>query len=253
MNGRPDLNYPNWMDIAHWSYFSLDHFDKLPAAGTGGAWTPAGATITRHASIGAPILCLGATDTNNSAGGIKRTNAALQFRDDAPFVHRTRMLFTEAVSSGVANGFVGVSDQAIGSILGDDGAGPAASHDGAGFYWKDGSTQLYVWAGNGTTIFNEALSATNRNNLTQTSILASSANIRDWQVWSKPTRTGYTEIQWLLNGQLVASYEMVTATAAMMGSAILGKSGDATNEQTIRIYSSMEAQNYATLVGTSLA
>lgn len=252
-NNRKLVEYPSHFDLSHWSYFHHSNFAHLPAAGDS-EWAVDGGTLTRAAAVGAPIIVITDTNTDNAVGGINRPSKSLQFRDDGSFLFRARLSYAEAVTTAVANGFIGVSDKAITAILGDDGAGIAGTHDGAGFYWKEGSQTLHAWVGNGSEVFDELLTASNRNNLAGALILGSSALVRDYQIYGTPAGIGgKMTITFKINGFTVAQYSVLTASAALMASHMLVKSGDATNEQSMTIYSHIEAQSYANQVGTSLA
>jgi hypothetical protein len=76
-----------------------------------------------------------------------------------PFFFEAKIKLTEA-NTDDANFIVGLSDTLTTGLLADDGAGPAASYDGAVFFKVDGGTDIQFETSNaGTQVTNAAVSA----------------------------------------------------------------------------------------------
>lgn len=76
--------------------------------------------------------------TNNDASTLSSIAEWFKFQTDKKLFFEARVKLTEAATDD-ANIFVGLSDTVTVDIMQDDGAGPAASFDGAGFYKLDGN------------------------------------------------------------------------------------------------------------------
>jgi len=95
--------------------------------------------------------------TNNNETYLASTNEAFLFDTDKKFVFKCRVKLTEAATDD-ANWVIGVSDTASADFLVDDGAGPAASYDGAVFFKVDGTMKIQFESSNaGTQVTNATL------------------------------------------------------------------------------------------------
>lgn len=243
---RPGLNYPNWMDLGNLTYFVHDNFDDIVLATGLPRWTADGTLTKSTSKIGTPLIATTAGATDNDNAGVLLATKPMQFSDSKPFYMRAAYLFTEASVTANTNGCIGVTDQTgDDNVLADNGGGPLSTSDAAMFYFKDGSPNLWVWASNGSGFnFNEELKASNRNNKSGVTWVASSSSERIFEIESKPLRTGYTEVMFKINGELVASAVVPTASAAMMGPVLHVKCGTNTAAQAFESRFCQYAQNY---------
>jgi hypothetical protein len=97
--------------------------------------------------------------TDNNECAVATTNKPFKFADDKPIIFEALVQYTEA-NTDDANIFIGLS-----SVLGtadmmlDNGAGPAASFSGCGFYKVDGETAWRFVTSMGSTQTKSALSS----------------------------------------------------------------------------------------------
>ena len=146
----PVTGFPIWngIDPSDWITF-IDDFIDLDITTVGvGAASSLGYYIqgdhigTTGAEDGlGGWLEIGAPNTDNHEVYLASTNEAFLFDTDKKFVLKCRIKLTEA-NTDDANWVIGVSDTAGANFLQDNGAGPAASYDGAIFFKVDGTMKI---------------------------------------------------------------------------------------------------------------
>lgn len=122
-------------------------FDDFDAYVTGSRWTAlaadSGASVamedysSTYGFNGSALLTTGGT--NNNEASIYTTKKNFLLANDKPFEVRCRLQFTEAATNA-ANVFFGLTSVPGADLMVDDGAGPATSMSGAGWYKIDSSS-----------------------------------------------------------------------------------------------------------------
>jgi len=126
--GKPEL---------YTSFF--DDFNKNFASGAGDGWDTFGGSATRADEKGGAVM-LNTLATDNDEEYLADEFATSIFNTTSKLWFEARVRLTEA-NTDDANIILGLSDfGAADGLLQDDGAGPAASYDGAVFYKVDGGT-----------------------------------------------------------------------------------------------------------------
>ena len=122
-------------------------FDDLDAYVTGGRWTAlaadSGASVamedysSSYGFNGSVLFTTGGTDNNEAT--IYTTKKNYLLANDKPFDLRCRLQFTEAATN-TANVFFGFTSAPGADLMVDNGAGPATSMSGVGWYKIDSSS-----------------------------------------------------------------------------------------------------------------
>lgn len=109
-----------------------------------------GTTVAISASAAAGAVTIGTGTTDNNEAALATTNKNFKFADDKPIVFEASVQYAEANTSA-ANVFIGLSSALAADQLVDNGAGPATSFSGAGFYKVDGETSWRFVTSMGST------------------------------------------------------------------------------------------------------
>lgn len=112
-------------------------------------WTAAGDTAAGTDAIGGQ-LDITTTGTDNNEATLTLDNKIVVVAASKTISFMARVQYAEA-NTDDANVFVGLTDEAVATILGDDGAGPPADYTGVGFHKLDGGTNWIAEVANGTT------------------------------------------------------------------------------------------------------
>lgn len=159
----PVEGFPVWngVDPSDWITF-IDDFvtvaiDDLANGSSGYAVATDGIGTTGVEDGLGGWLEVNSTNVDNNATTVSSATEAFKFDTDKKFVFKCRVQLTEA-NTDDANWAIGVSDLATVDLLQDNGAGPAASYDGALFFKVDGTMQIQFETSNaGTQVTNATL------------------------------------------------------------------------------------------------
>jgi len=144
----PVQGFPIWngIDPSDWITF-IEDFISVPLDDTTGfptGWVivsdDAGTTGDEVDQLGG-WLRVACTGTDNDETYLSTLGESFIFATDKKFVLKCRVQLTEAATDD-ANWVIGVSDTVGADFLQDDGAGPAASYDGAVFFKVDGTLKI---------------------------------------------------------------------------------------------------------------
>ena len=146
---RAATKLPAGHDVAPHTFSDLDDYLGLDTTKWDSIQADTGATVTEDADGvgGVILLTTGATDNNEA---YHYSNEILKIAANKPFEIEARIQYAEA-NTDDANVVVGVMDAIAANHLLDNGAGLAASFDGACIYKVDGETRWRVKSSNGTT------------------------------------------------------------------------------------------------------
>lgn len=123
-------------------------FDDMESYVTGARWTAlaadSGATVAQgDADGGTAVLTTGGTDNNEAM--IKTTKKIFTIADGKTLQGLFRVQYTEA-NTDDANIYLGFSSAAAADLMVDNGAGPATSHSGVGFFKTDSNSSGNYWS-----------------------------------------------------------------------------------------------------------
>ena len=156
--------FPIWngVDPSDWIIY-MDDFINIPIDDSTGfptAWTIDTDTAT---GTGGVVDLLGgwmnvsATNTDNFGTTLSTIGESFVFDTDKKFILKCRVQLTEG-NTDDANWAIGVSTVATKDFLQNDGAGPAATYDGAVFFKVDGTMKIQFETSNaGTQVTNATL------------------------------------------------------------------------------------------------
>jgi len=161
----PVQGYPVWngVDPSDWITF-MDDFIAVPLTSdevsegvTGYAVATDGLGTTGVEDGLGGWLEVNATNSDNNATTLSTATEAFLFDTDKKFVFKCRIKLTEA-NTDDANWAIGFSNVATVDLLQNNGAGPAASYDGALFFKVDGTMKIQFETSNaGTQVTNATL------------------------------------------------------------------------------------------------
>ena len=221
-------------------------FDDGLNATTGGDWThlvaDSGSSIAvANANGGVLTFTTGATDNNECA----RSTTAKPFlvAADLPMMGVGRLSYTENATNK-ANIFFGFSSAIGANMMLDDGAGPATSFSGAGFYKVDGGTTWGVIVSNGSTQTLAVLTAAvSRDKLVKT---AGGGVYQTLRIEITPINTVVAEVMFFINDVLVYKVAEWTYTSiAQMGFGTYLKAGGSGGEVLSLDYQAVQAARIA--------
>jgi len=155
--------FPIWngVDPSDWITF-MDDFVNMPLdsgeithwAITRGGGT-ASAAVTSADGLGGWLSITSDGDNNDDCYVTSRSEAFL-FDTDKKVAFKARIQLTEAATDD-SNWCVGFSDTVAADFLQDDGAGPAATYDGAVFFKVDGTMEIQFETSNAGTQVTQSL------------------------------------------------------------------------------------------------
>jgi hypothetical protein len=121
--------------------------------------TDAAGTTTNPVDSSGGWLLVNATNTDNNETYLSSTNEAFIFTTNKKLYFETKISLTE-VSTNTANWTIGLSSVVAADTLQNNGAGPAASYDGALFFKVDGTMYIqFETSAGGTQTTNATLNA----------------------------------------------------------------------------------------------
>jgi len=120
-------------------------------------WTAVGDT-TAAADESGGVLSNASSNVDNNEATLTLDSKVAVIAASKPIQFAARIQYAEA-NTDDANVYVGLTAEAVGTILGDNGAGPPADYEGCGFYKVDGGTVWNAEVSNGTTQETQALDA----------------------------------------------------------------------------------------------
>ncbi len=145
-----------------------------------------------------------------------------------------KVLFAEAATNA-GNVYVGMTSSTAAASLGDNGAGPASSYSGIGFYKVDGSLNWFVEASNGST--QDTVELTANNSLDG---FAHPAGSSAWQILEidvKMKTSTKCDVMFRIDGVTVRKITDWTWTSMVaMGEALTVKAGSSTAEVLLSQY-----------------
>lgn len=225
------------------TYSVLDDFDAYVS---GGRWTAlaadSGASVAgedysaTYAFNGSVLLTTGGT--NNNEATIYTTKKNFLLSNDKAFELRCRLQFTEAATNA-ANVFFGFTSAPGADLMVDDGAGPATSMSGCGWYKVDSSsnTNWNTIVSLGSTQTLTQMSATN--SATKAALSAIGGGVQTLGIKGRYISSTQVEVEFLIdtaggNNLVLASKQTFTYTsAAAMGVSLYVKCGTSAS-QTLR-------------------
>jgi len=153
----PVVGFPVWngVDPSDWITY-IDDFITIPVDNTTGfptAWTMDTDTATGTGGVIDQLggwMNVSATNTDNFGTTLSTIGESFHFDTDKKFILKCRVQLTEG-NTDDANWAVGVSTVATKDFLQNDGAGPAATYDGAVFFKVDGTMQIQFETSNAGT------------------------------------------------------------------------------------------------------
>lgn len=186
----------------------------------------AGASVAASdAAGGVLVLTTGGTDNNEAY--VFGTKEPILIAADKPIVVEAYLKYTEANTddANVAFGFM----NAVGadSIV-NDGAGPKTNYSGACFFKKDGGTNWWVQASDGTTQTTVELTAAN--SLTKTAQTAGGGTYQRLRIECLPLSSTKARFSYFIDGVHVYSIETTYASATEAKDFVGVKAGDANSE-----------------------
>ncbi len=147
---------------------------------------------------------------------------AYLFADEKPLHFAAYVQFTEA-NADDANIMVGLMDAVGADSLLDDAGGPKASYSGAVFYKVDGGTVWVCESSNATTQVS-----------TTTTVTAGGSTYQRLQIRARSTTATTMDIEFLIDGVLVAKHNYTVASATEMQLVAAVKNGSA-NAETLNV------------------
>lgn len=170
---------------------------------------------------------------DNDPAGLRCDGEIYLPAEDKPCTLRQRVQFSEA-NTDDANVFVGMSDQALTAILQNNGAGPAVSYDGFGFFKVDGgSANWSIEASNAGTQTTVELTAAN--SLDGEAHVAASSAYQELRIDVIPKTSASADVIFYIDG--VAVYKLTDYTITgleEMAPMVCIKAGD-TNAETLNV------------------
>lgn len=212
-------------------YVSLsDHFRTFS---TGGEWTSLAADSGSSVAAGDTengilVLTTGATDNNEAC--VKTTKKWLKFGQDKPNFFEALVQYTEA-NTDDANVFIGLSSALGADMMVDNGAGPATSFSGCGFYKTDSDPNGNYWkivVSLGSTQTLATLTAGNSHD--QVGHLVDTAQHR-FSIKFQPKTSSLADIIFQIDGITVYKVtDFVFTSAVVMYGGVYVKAGGANSE-----------------------
>jgi hypothetical protein len=145
-----------------------------------------------------------------------------------------RLKFAEA-NTDDANIYVGLTSSTAANTIGNDGAGPAASYSGFGFFKVDGGLNWNVEASNGGTQLTTELTA--NNSLSDVAHVAGSASWQTLEIDVKMKTSTKCDVMFRINGVTVVKLtDYVWTGMVAMGEAVAIKNGSTTGETLVLAY-----------------
>ena len=205
-----------WDDLEE--FVTGDRFTSLAA--------DAGATVVaQDLANGEVHLATGAVDNNEAA--LQTTKKVFKFAEDKPHVFEVWHQYTEA-NVDDTNVFDGFISAAAADTMVDNGAGPAANFDGAGFFKVDGGTNWNIIVSNAATQTKVELTAVN--SLTKTAQVAGGSGQQKLRVEVMPYSSTKAEVRFFIDDELVYKViEWAFPTGVMFGRVYV-KAGGANSE-----------------------
>lgn len=222
-------------------------FDDLDAYVTGGRWNAlaadSGASVaaedysSTYGFIGSVLLTTGGT--NNNEASMYTTKKLFLLANDKPSTFISRIQFTEAATNA-ANVFVGYTSAPGADLMVDDGAGPATSMSGCGFYKIDSSSNTN-WNTITSISTTQTLTQLNSgNSLTKSAISAIGGGVTTLAIKNRFISSTQVESEFFIdtaggtNLALASKQTWTYTSAAAMGLSFYVKCGTAAS-QTMRV------------------
>jgi hypothetical protein len=199
-------------------YVSGDRFTSL--ASDGGTSVAAG-----NLENGKAVVTTGATDNNEAA--ISTTTSPFKFGEDKPHVFEVLQQYAEAATDD-ANVFSGFISAAAANTMVDNGAGPATTFDGCGFFKVDGGTNWNIVVSNSTTQTKVELTAAN--SLDKTAKTAGGAAQQKLRIEFQPYSASKGEVRFFIDDVLVYKVAEWTFPTGVMFARTYIKAGGANSE-----------------------
>lgn len=224
------LNLPDFYYAVDRQVVMVEDFQGgLPATWTGVAVTTTAATATDRG--GAISLTTTAVD-NNVASAIHTAKPVLPVADE-PIHFAARVRFAEAATDD-ANLYVGLSSNAPATQMQDNGAGPAASYSGFGFFKVDGGLNWKVEVSNAGSKVTQELNGQAIASLTRAPKVAGSAAYQLLEVEVIPKNSTKMDVMFKIDGVTVFKVtDFVFTSMVAMGPVFVCKAGGATIETLI--------------------
>lgn len=195
--------------------------------------TPQGYTITAASGT----LAQGTTGTelsittqaaDNAIGYVLGTAKHAILAANKPLTFKARFKFAEAATNA-ANIWLGFTSSAAAAVMGDNGAGPAASYSGFGIYKKDGGLNWWAHCSNAAVQQNvELLAASSLNKVAQ---VAGSSSFQTVEIDVIPKTATLCDVVFIINGSTVYKMlDVVYTSIAAMAPCALVKAGSGTAE-----------------------
>lgn len=221
------LTIPDEALVRRHSFFIDDDFEEFV---TGDRWSSLAADTGSSVAAadepnGEVTLTTGATDNNEAA--VSTTKKVFKFAENKPHELEALLDYAEAATDD-ANVFVGFIDAAAANTMVDNGAGPAASFDGAGFYKIDGGANWNIVVSDDATQTKVELTAAN--SLDKLAKTAGGSAQQRLAIQVAPKSSTKADVMFFINDALVYKItDWVFGTAAMFARAYI-KAGGATSE-----------------------
>lgn len=234
MNG---LNLSNGFLAAHRVMEVVEYFIN----GATGAWTAAATsgTVAALSERGGGVSIT--TQAADNAEGTLTSGKCLLVAANKPVSFGAKLQFAEAATDD-ANVYVGMTSEAVASILTDNGAGPPADYTGFGFYKVDGGLNWICEASNGTTQVTQELTAEGSLDLVRHAAGSSSDQLLEIDV--VPKTSTLCDVIFKIDGIVVAKFmDFVYTSILAMAPVIVVKAGGASAE-VIKVRMARVAQVY---------
>ncbi len=218
------VNYPADELLNRMSYWDFDNFSEF--LGQTEKYTVLGGAAQGN-GVGNPVSMVSTGD--NVDAGLVLAKKPMQFRDGKPISMAGALTLDEQTTTAQVNAWFGFTNKTVETdILANNGGGIPADFHGAGFYAVDGKSNLHCVASVGTNQTIVELSDANKNNELGRAVLASSTSERQLKIEVRDrTSTRQVVVFWVDN-VVVASIDIDPTGGAMMGPAVMVKSGSVT-------------------------
>lgn len=232
--GQQLLVLPESVRQMHLTHGVADDFDHYVSADTWTSVLTDSGTVAAGDAAGGVITL---TPSDGSVGDndeayVKTTKELFLIAANKPIIYEARVKFTE-LSTNKANVAAGLMDAVGANSIVDDGGGPPSSYSGAVFFKTDGDTTWNVESSNSTTQKTQTL----------TSDVSLDKNTKSsgggvWQILRIsiiPTGDGLCDIQFEIDGVLVAVHKNRSYSAATEMNAFVGVKNGSTDNQTLLV------------------
>lgn len=223
MNGI-NLKYSDFLNARRDSVLFEDFHSGAPDEWTAVATTGTVAAADERGGV----LSITTNAADNAEGTLTLDSKPALVAANKSISFAARVQFAEA-NTDAGNLFIGLTDEAVATAMGDDAAGPPADYSGAGFHKLDGGTVMIAEVSNGTTQETQVLDANGSiNKIAQAS---GSASYRLFEVDLIPKTSTTMDVVFKIDGIVVHKVnDFVWTSMAAMAPVVVVKAGSASAE-----------------------